>query len=62
MIIQDAAQRKLDEALARYRKEWDRGYLLSQRGRDEEAQRILDRANAARRAAEAEFDRERGRS
>lgn len=55
VIVQDEAQRRLDAARAIYRKQYDRGYLLSQKGQDEQAQRILDNANAALRAAEADY-------
>ena len=59
MIVVDAVQRKLDEARAVYRRQYDKGYMLSMRGRDEEAQRILDRANAALRRAEIDYDEAR---
>jgi len=61
VIVQDEAQRRLDAARAIYRKQYDRGYLLSQKGQDETAQRILDNANAALRSAEADYAAARAR-
>lgn len=46
-IYNDALQQDLDAARRKYRKAYDRGYALSARGEDVEAQRILDAANAA---------------
>ena len=46
-IYNDALQQDLDAARRKYRKAFDRGYLLSQKGQAEEAQRVLDAANAA---------------
>jgi hypothetical protein len=51
----DKAQRDLDAAQERYRKQYDRGYLLSQKGEDERAQSILDRANDEWDAAKSAF-------
>jgi len=59
MKIMDKAQRDLDAAAAKYRRSYDRGYLLSQKGEDERAQRILDRANAEYDAAKAAFAKAR---
>jgi len=55
VIVMDETQRRLDAARAIHRKQYDRGYLLSQKGQDETAQRILDNANAALRAAEEAY-------
>src|SRR5262245_52292900 len=60
-IIQDETQRRLDAARTIYRKQYDRGYALSARGDSEKAQRILDNANTALRAAEAQYAEARGR-
>jgi outer membrane protein TolC len=60
-IIVDGPQRKLDEARKVYRQRYDRGYVLSMTGRDTEAQRILDSANAALLKAEQEYATARGR-
>jgi hypothetical protein len=61
VIVQDETQRRLDAARAIYRKQYDRGYLLSQKGQDEQAQRILDNANAALRSAEEDYAKARAR-
>lgn len=58
-IVVDDVQRKLDAAKAAYRREYDRGYGLAERGSDIEAQRILDRANAKLREAEVEYEASR---
>ena len=60
MILMDKAQRDLDAAAKRYRKQYDKGYILSQQGEDERAQRILDRANTEYDAAKAAFAKARG--
>ena len=54
-IYNDALQQDLDAARRKYRKAYDRGFLLSQRGEDVEAQRILDAANAAFNRAKANY-------
>lgn len=59
VIVMDETQRRLDAARAIYRKQYDRGYNLSERGDSETAQRILDNANAALRAAEADYAKAR---
>lgn len=46
MILVNENSRKLDEARRKYRRAYDRGFSLSAQGRDVEAQRILDKANA----------------
>jgi hypothetical protein len=61
VVVNDEAQRRLDAARAIYRKQYDKGYLLSQKGQDETAQRILDNANAALRAAEEGYAAARAR-
>jgi len=55
-IYNDALQQDLDAARRKYRKAYDRGFLLSQRGEDVEAQRILDAANAAWERAKRNYD------
>jgi hypothetical protein len=60
MIIVDAAQKKLDAAAAKYRREYNRGYAMSERGDSERAQAILDKANREYDAAKAEFAKARG--
>lgn len=60
MILMDQAQRNLDDARRKYRRSYNRGYSLSERGYAEKAQSILDRANAEMKAAEAAFARARG--
>jgi len=65
VIVQDKAQRELDIARDQHRRAYNRGYSLSERGDSEKAQRILDNANAALRAAEeryAELRRRGGRA
>jgi len=59
MILYDDALKKLDAARAKYRRDYDQGYGLSERGDYERAQQILDKANADLRAAEAEYAREK---
>ena len=54
-IYNDALQQDLDAARRKYRKAYDRGFLLSQRGEDVEAQRILTAANAALERAKANY-------
>lgn len=61
MRLQDAAQSQLDRAAAKYRREYDRGYLLSQQGDSERAQRILDKANREYARAKAIFEATTGR-
>lgn len=60
-IYADALWQDLEDARRKYRRAYDRGYLLSQKGQDETAQRILDNANAALRAAEADYAAARAR-
>ena len=60
-IVVDDAQRRLDEARAVYRRQYDRGFSLSERGFDGPAQAILDDANAALRIAEHVYAAARGR-
>jgi hypothetical protein len=60
-IVEDDAQRRLDSARAVYRRQYDKGYSLSERGESDRAQRILDQANAALRQAEFGYARSRGR-
>jgi hypothetical protein len=60
MIVMDDAQRKLDAAAAKYRRQYNRGYSLSERGKDVAAQAILDRANVEYDAAKAAFAKARG--
>jgi hypothetical protein len=54
-IYVDALQQDLDAARRKYAKAYDRGYLLSQKGEDIEAQRILNAANAAWEKAKANY-------
>jgi len=51
-IVTDAVQKNLDEARRQYRLRYDRGYVLSMKGRHEEADRILATANKALHKAE----------
>ena len=44
-IVVDKAQQDLDEARRAYNRSYTRGYSLSERGQDEKAQAILDKAN-----------------
>lgn len=60
-VVQDACQLALDAARAAYRKEYDRGYVLSMTGRDEAGQRVLDRASARLLVAERIYAKTRGR-
>ena len=55
MIIVDQAQRDLDKAAAKYRRAYNRGYAMSERGDYERAQALLDKANAEYDAAKAKF-------
>jgi hypothetical protein len=59
--IQDHAQNQLDRAARKYRREYDRGYLLSQQGDSERAQRILDKANREYAEAKRVFTMTTGR-
>ena len=61
LIVADDAQRRLDDARSIYRRAYNRGYSLSERGDDAGAQRILDNANAALRRAETIYEQERKR-
>lgn len=55
MIVMDSNYRELEKARKRYRKAYNRGFLLQQQGDYEGGQRILDRANAELREAEARY-------
>jgi len=48
-------QADLDTARRRYRREYDRGYLLEQQGHAEHAQRVLDAANRELKKAEDRY-------
>lgn len=61
MILMDEAQKQLDAAAAKYRRAYNRGYGLSERGEIDKAQAILDRANAEYNAAKAAFEATRRR-
>lgn len=61
VIVQDAIQASLDTARRAYRREYDRGYLLSEQGHAEHAQRVLDDANRELRAAEMRYAQARKR-
>jgi hypothetical protein len=54
-IYNDALQQDLDRARQKYRRAYDRGFLLSQKGDDVEGQRVLDAANRMLAKAEANF-------
>ena len=54
-IYADALWQDLEDARRKYRRAYDRGYSLSARGFDNEAQRILDAANAALDKATANY-------
>jgi hypothetical protein len=60
-ILVDDAQRDLDAARARYRKEYDRGYFLSERGNDVAAGRILHAASEALYRAELRYEAARAK-
>jgi hypothetical protein len=61
VIVQDGAQANLDTARRRYRREYDRGYLLSEQGHAEHAQRVLDAANHELMLAERKYAQARSR-
>jgi len=52
-IYSDALRQDLDAARQRYRRAYDRGFLLEQKGQD--GQRVLDAANAAWERAKASY-------
>lgn len=60
MIIVDQAQKDLDKAAAKYRRAYNRGYAMSERGDADKAQKILDKANREYDAAKAVFAKARG--
>jgi hypothetical protein len=60
-ILVDEAQCKLDEARRIYRREFDRGYALCQRGLWQQGEAILDAADAKLRLAEKRYASARGR-
>ena len=60
-ILLDEAQRELDEARRIYRREYDRGHALSERGLWKRGEKILDSANAKLRRAEERYAAARGR-
>ena len=60
LTIVDNAQRALDTARDKYRRAYNRGYRLSEKGEDVRAQAILDKANAEFAAAKATFAAARG--
>lgn len=62
VIVQDGVQANLDTARRRYRREYDRGYLLSEQGHDLHAQRVLDEANRELLLAETKYAQARSRS
>jgi len=49
------AQSILETARRRYRREYDRGYLLEQQGHADHAQRVLDEANRELKLAEDRY-------
>jgi len=51
----------LEAARRRYRREYDRGYLLEQQGHADHAQRVLDEANRELKLAEDKFRKAGGR-
>jgi hypothetical protein len=55
MKVMDKAQRELDAAAAKYRRAYNRGYGLSERGHAYQAQVVLDKANAEYDAAKAAY-------
>jgi len=61
-IVVDEVQKNLDHARGLYRRQYDRGFLLSQKREAEKAQSILDRANKALREAEEAYAAARGRT
>jgi len=60
-VVLDTVQRDLDTARRRYRREYDRGYLLSEQGHADHAQRVLDAANSELLLAERKYAQARGR-
>jgi hypothetical protein len=56
------AQYALEAARRRYRREYDRGYLLEQQGHADHAQRVLDEANRELRLAEQKYEQARRRA
>jgi len=61
VIVQDGVQSNLDTARRRYRREYDRGYMLSEQGHHDHAQRVLDAANSELLLAEKKYAAARGR-
>ena len=61
VIVHDGIQANLDTARRKYRREYDRGYLLSEQGHAEHAQRVLDEANSELLLAEQKYAKARGR-
>jgi len=51
----------LEAARRRYRREYDRGYLLEQQGHHVHAQRVLDEANRELKLAEEKYVKAGGR-
>jgi len=62
VIVQDGVQANLDTARRRYRREYDRGYLLSEQGHADHAQRVLDEANRELLLAEQKYAQARSRA
>ena len=60
-VLVDEAQRGLDEARRTYRREYDLGHALSERGLWKQGEEILDAANAKLRQAEERYAAARGR-
>ena len=60
-ILVDDAQHELDEARRTFRREYDRGHALSERGLWKRGEAILDAANAKLRRAEERYAAARGR-
>lgn len=54
-IVMDRNYRELEKARKLYRRRWNRGYLMQQRGDHDGGQRVLDKANAELREAEARY-------
>jgi hypothetical protein len=60
-VLEDDAQRELDEARRTFRREYDRAHALSARGLWKRGEEILDAANAKLRLAEERYAATRGR-
>jgi hypothetical protein len=60
-ILVDDAQHELDEARRTFRREYDRGHALSERGLWKQGEEMVDAADAKLRLAEERYAAARGR-